>query len=155
MSVTNWFLFVFIISMTRQLIRNAWRPPSRSTFFEKHGIVLILIKELELIIMEVWLFSFVEISWSSEKILAVGCGHPTYNVKAEWLDVNRNMWESLPDYPFGMNFIYSLKIVNICFLNTDKNSVKPDQISVTPQLFIMKDNSIFSEATELVLLLQS
>ena len=26
------------------------------------------------------------------------------NVKAEWLDVTRNVWESLPDYPFGMSF---------------------------------------------------
>ena len=26
------------------------------------------------------------------------------SVKAEWHDITRNVWESLPDYPFGMSF---------------------------------------------------
>ena len=40
---------------------------------------------------------------NSEKILAVGGSD---NIKAEWLDVTRKVWESLPDYPMGMSFIY-------------------------------------------------
>ena len=51
-----------------------------------------------------------EIHCDSEKILAVGGyspgNFPAGNVKAEWLDVTENVWTSLPDYPFGMSFIY-------------------------------------------------
>ena len=53
--------------------------------------------------MEVWLFLSSEIHCSSDKILAVGSLNPG-NVKAEWLDISRDVWESLPDYPFGMSF---------------------------------------------------
>ena len=52
--------------------------------------------------MEVRLFLSLEIQRILEKILAVGSLNPE-NVKAEWLDVSRNVWESLPDYPYGMS----------------------------------------------------
>ena len=58
------------------------------------------------------------------------------NVKAEWLDVTKNVWESLPDYPFGMSFICSHEKIKKLFLNSDKNSVKPLQLLVTAPLFI-------------------
>ena len=60
--------------------------------------------------MEVKLILKEEIHCDLEKILAVG-GYspgnvPAGNVKAEWLDVTKNVWTSLPDYPFGTSCIY-------------------------------------------------
>ena len=91
--------------------------------------------------------SIIEIHFSSEKILAVGSYEP-YNVKAEWLDVTRNVWESLPDYPFGMSFICSHEKIKNLFLNAHKNSVKPVlHISITAPLFIKMVFSFYLEDT--------
>ena len=35
------------------------------------------------------------------------------NVEAEWLDASRNVWESLPDYPFGMGLTKNTATKNL------------------------------------------
>ena len=94
-----------MIIMTPTLIRYARKPLNRWLLSRQLEIVYTLTDQLELVTMEVMLFSTVKINPNSEKILAVGSYKPS-NVKAEWLDVSRNLWESLPDYPFGMGFYF-------------------------------------------------
>ena len=53
--------------------------------------------------MEVGYKSLTELDSTSEKILAVGNWSPD-TAKAEWFDVSGNVWEELPDYPYGMSF---------------------------------------------------
>ena len=43
----------------------------------------------------------------SEKILAVGSNEQ--NAKVEWLNVDQNEWEILPDYPFVTDFFMKIK----------------------------------------------